>query len=133
MEHRLAWLMVTGAWPAGNVDHMNRSKADNRFTNLRDVTQSQNMHNTRRQRAPASGEEGLGYSNGSWWARISFQSEEIYLGSHPDKEVMRLTRGLAKDRALKGMRPLAAKDRKFIDLDAEEFRDEPMLSELEHV
>ena len=43
--HRLAFLYVTGLWPEGIVDHRNRHRADNRWSNLRDVTQFENMHN----------------------------------------------------------------------------------------
>ena len=123
LEHRLAWLMVHGKWPNGEVDHINRNRLDNRIVNLRVVTRSQNMHNTKRRKTPASGEEGLSRKDGLWYARISFKGKEIYLGSHEDKDVARLMRGLAKDRALKGMRPLAAKERKVIDLDSEDWRE----------
>jgi HNH endonuclease len=42
---RLAWLYMTGEWPKNQIDHINRDKADNRFCNLRDVTQTENMRN----------------------------------------------------------------------------------------
>ena len=35
--HRVAWLITTGAWPSGVIDHINGDKADNRIANLRDV------------------------------------------------------------------------------------------------
>lgn len=47
-EHRLAWLYVYGEWPKNKTDHINGDKADNRISNLRDVTQSQNMQNQKR-------------------------------------------------------------------------------------
>jgi hypothetical protein len=43
--HRLAWLHVTGMWPTGVIDHLNHVIADNRWSNLRDVSQSVNLHN----------------------------------------------------------------------------------------
>lgn len=43
--HRLAWLYMHGVWPSKNIDHINRQRHDNKFVNLRDVGQSENMHN----------------------------------------------------------------------------------------
>lgn len=46
--HRLAWFYVHGYWPYPQVDHINRDPADNRITNLRCVSQSQNHRNKKR-------------------------------------------------------------------------------------
>lgn len=43
--HRLAWLYVYGAMPAGVIDHINGNTADNRIANLRDVPQCVNLQN----------------------------------------------------------------------------------------
>jgi hypothetical protein len=45
VAHRLAWLYVTGEWPAHLVDHENGDRLDNRFANLREATDSQNNFN----------------------------------------------------------------------------------------
>lgn len=44
-EHRLIWLLVTGEWPKRNPDHRNGDGCDNRWSNLRPASQSQNMMN----------------------------------------------------------------------------------------
>lgn len=62
LEHRLAFLWMTGAWPKGQVDHRNGDRTDNRWENLRDVAQPINAQNLRRARADsATGVQGVGY------------------------------------------------------------------------
>ncbi|AOG25256.1 HNH endonuclease signature motif containing protein [Acidovorax sp. RAC01] len=46
--HRLAWLMQTGAWPLGDVDHMDGVPGNNRWRNLRDVPHQTNAENRRK-------------------------------------------------------------------------------------
>jgi len=48
MAHRLAWLLVYGRHPNGEIDHINGNPGDNRICNLRECTRSQNVMNTRR-------------------------------------------------------------------------------------
>lgn len=50
--NRAAWVYVTGTQPIGVIDHKNGWKHDNRWSNLRDLTESENCLNSRRHRAP---------------------------------------------------------------------------------
>jgi hypothetical protein len=43
--HRLAWLYMHGEFPPNDIDHINRTRDDNRSTNLRAVTRKENMTN----------------------------------------------------------------------------------------
>lgn len=61
--HRLAWLYVTGAWPTGEIDHLNGERIDNRWENLRDVQRHVNAQNKRR--AQSNSKTGL---LGACWA-----------------------------------------------------------------
>lgn len=51
MEHRLVWFHVNGAWPVGEIDHINGIHHDNRIENLRDVSAGVNMQNLRSPRS----------------------------------------------------------------------------------
>lgn len=43
--HRLAWFLMTGAWPAHEIDHINLKRDDNRWCNLRQATDKENCAN----------------------------------------------------------------------------------------
>ena len=56
--HRLAWRMITGEWPEV-IDHINRSRADNRWSNLRAVTHLENNRNRSLPKSNRSGYMGV--------------------------------------------------------------------------
>ncbi len=68
--HRLAWLIVYGTMPDGFIDHINRVRTDNRISNLRLVTHSENMQNRKIQKNNKSGYRGV-----SWDAKYGKWSE----------------------------------------------------------
>lgn len=85
--HRLAWLYVHGVWPAKNLDHINRIKDDNRLCNLRDVSQSVNMHNTSETKKSKSGVKGVVWKadKRKWKAQIRVAYKTIHLGYFDEK------------------------------------------------
>jgi len=42
---RIAFIYMTGRWPVGDVDHKDRNRSNNIWTNLRESTRSQNIAN----------------------------------------------------------------------------------------
>ena len=81
--HRLAWLYVYGRWPAGQLDHINGDKLDNRIGNLRELTNAENKQN--QSKAYANNRTGLlGVSHdprsGTWRARIMVGGKSKSLG-----------------------------------------------------
>lgn len=87
--HRLAWLYVYGCWPANTIDHINGKKADNRISNLRDVTHPVNSCNRVRQnRNNATGLLGVTPhpATGKFMARVSRDGRSKYLGLFPSAD-----------------------------------------------
>lgn len=86
-EHRLVWLLHTGAWPLGYLDHINRIRDDNRPTNLRHCTRTQNMANTGLDARNKSGYRGVRRSGKKWGASIQANGKaERWLGTFDTPE-----------------------------------------------
>lgn len=93
MEHRLAWLYMTGSWPNLEIDHRNGIRDDNRFANLREVTVSQNRMNSLGQKRRVGPYPGVYQTkDGVFAAQIKFQGRVIPLGTHLTAEIAREVR-----------------------------------------
>ncbi len=79
---RLAWLYVTGSWPTHEIDHKNLNKADDRFSNLRPATHSQNLSNVAIKRNNTSGIKGVSWDRRrrKWIATITANGRQQNLG-----------------------------------------------------
>jgi len=80
--HRLAFLFVEGYFPENQVDHKNGVVTDNRWLNLREVTQFCNMQNQRLSTANKSGFTGVIWHKqaGKWNASIRINRKLIHIG-----------------------------------------------------
>lgn len=85
---RLAWFYMTGKWPANQIDHKNTKKWDDRWSNLRLATNSQNQQNIGKRKNNTSGFKRVSYLKRKkpWRAHIGVQGKQIYLGSFFTKE-----------------------------------------------
>lgn len=80
--HRVAMALVMGAWPTDEVDHINGVRSDNRLSNIRLATRSENMRNKKIASHNASGFKGVFWctQRRKWRANIRADGKNIYLG-----------------------------------------------------
>ena len=83
---RLAWLYMTGQFPAGQIDHINHVTHDDRFANLREVSQTTNMRNQTRYTNNKTGVVGVSWHKCTkkWRSEITVNSRHIHLGIFAD-------------------------------------------------
>jgi len=86
--HRLAWLYMTGEWPQGEIDHIDRCKTNNRWRNLRDVNHCSNMQNVIPGRRNKWGHRGIyqDLRTKKWVAGIRVNGTYRYLGAFRSPE-----------------------------------------------
>lgn len=79
---RLAFLYVHGSWSSFQMDHINGKRDDNRMSNLREATSSENKHNQVLSRKNKSGVKGVGWHRSAkkWQARVMLNGKDKYLG-----------------------------------------------------
>lgn len=85
-SHRIAWTLMTGRVPVG-VDHVDGCKSNNKWSNLREAAQGENLQN---KCAVSKGGHLLGTTfhkrSGKWSARIKRNRKTIYLGNFKTQE-----------------------------------------------
>lgn len=84
LAHRVIWAIQTGAWPDGDVDHIDGDRANNAWSNLRSVSRSENMRNAKRFKSNTSGHVGVWWSSqvSKWMAEIKVDGEKLHIGSY---------------------------------------------------
>lgn len=71
--------IILGAKKSQMCDHINHNGLDNRKTNLRFCTNSQNQHNTPKRRGKSK-YKGVHFSNNRFYATIRNKKKYIYIG-----------------------------------------------------
>lgn len=86
--NRIAWALHNGMWPPVGywVDHKNTIKVDNRITNLRLATPTQNQQNKAGYGAYAKGVTWRDRIGKPWQAKIRVNGERFHLGSFASEE-----------------------------------------------
>tara|TARA_R110000850_G_scaffold134055_1_gene255224 strand:- start:3 stop:485 length:483 start_codon:yes stop_codon:yes gene_type:complete len=85
--HRLIWVYMTGDQPQV-IDHIDGNSLNNKWANLRSVTQSINCKNQKTHSTNTSGSSGVTYRKDSnkWRARIMVNGKMISLGTFNEKQ-----------------------------------------------
>ena len=86
-SHRLIWMYVYGTWPKGQIDHINRDKSDNRLSNLRDCSISENKQNSGLYKSNKTGFKGVFNKGSAYEAGIRVNGKRIYLGRFKTAEL----------------------------------------------
>ena len=80
--HRIIWLMMTGCWPDGWIDHIDGDPLNNRLENLREVTPQESSRNLSIPRHNTSGCVGVQYTSNrhakkKWRAQVTVDNRQI--------------------------------------------------------
>ena len=88
LAHRIAWALMYGEFPDGQLDHINGEPSDNRITNLRLATESQNKANRRRSKRNSTGFKGVSFRKRDhiYSAQIRKDKKTMWLGSYKSPE-----------------------------------------------
>jgi hypothetical protein len=81
--HRCAFLFMNGAWPVGVVDHVDGNRANNTWSNLREVSHAVNLQNLKGARSDNKiGLLGVHFHKGAkkFTASICVDGRSHYLG-----------------------------------------------------
>lgn len=79
--HRLAWLYIYGYLPKGDLDHIDGNRANNKISNLREATRSQNCMNSRKSINNSSGFKGV-------YFRPDTKKWQAYIGAHGKRKIL---------------------------------------------
>lgn len=82
LSHRLVFLYIEGYLPENDVDHIDRDKINNKWINLREVSNQCNAQNCKLSNKNTSGVTGVTFikAKNKWYSQIMVSGKTIYLG-----------------------------------------------------
>lgn len=84
--HRIAYMLMKGRMPPGQIDHVNGDRADNRWSNLRLVRPAEQQKNMKLRSDNSSGHHGVCKGRKGWRARVHVNGRDRHLGEFASKE-----------------------------------------------
>jgi len=86
LAHRLVWLWANGSMPPADIDHINGDGRDNRLSNLRAVSRTENLRNMPRYKTNTSGLPGVHWNDKKqrWVAQINKRAKRTQLCASTD-------------------------------------------------
>lgn len=81
--NKVIWLWMTGTYPVLDVDHKDRHRANNVWTNLRLATRTDNLINQGKKPNNTSGYKGVSSRGSSHMVRLRIAGEIKHFGSYP--------------------------------------------------
>lgn len=109
--HRLIWFYMTGCWPTQDIDHINGNRSHNAWSNLRECSREENLHNMQ-PKNPRSGLKGVLQRGRSFMVRVRTKGKVHYIGSFRsakeaaaayDEAVLHLHKNFARTNASLGL------------------------------
>ncbi len=87
-EHRLIWLIKTGAWPKFEIDHRDLNRSNNSWSNLREATSDQNHYNVGLRKDNKLQLKGASkrINRPGFRARIVISGKQVHLGNFATAE-----------------------------------------------
>jgi hypothetical protein len=88
LVHRVIWKLTTGNDPSVSIDHINNKRTDNRITNLRLATPTEQQWNRRLGKNNTSGLKGAFFvkRTDKWEGQIKIRRKQHYLGTFNTRE-----------------------------------------------
>jgi hypothetical protein len=80
LGHRVAWMLTYGKWPDGVIDHIDHDTLNNRISNLRDVSSSENAAHKKELRGRIGYKGVYLHRSGKFGAQIKHKYRHEWLG-----------------------------------------------------